>query len=79
MDQNKLTSFVDKRSSENWNTFLIRKFREKKEVNFLHFLDKVFGDKDPDGFYWGEMGGRTGYVPCNMVSEVQVEIIIISA
>ncbi|RXG56729.1 RIMS-binding protein 2 [Armadillidium vulgare] len=36
-------------------------------------LIKVFGDKDPDGFYWGEASGRGGYVPCNMVSEVQVD------
>ncbi|MPC94991.1 RIMS-binding protein 2 [Portunus trituberculatus] len=36
-------------------------------------LIKVFGDKDPDGFYWGEAGGLQGYVPCNMVSEVQVD------
>ncbi|KAG7161643.1 RIMS-binding protein 2-like, partial [Homarus americanus] len=36
-------------------------------------LIKVFGDKDPDGFYWGEAGGSSGYVPCNMVSEVQVD------
>lgn len=35
-------------------------------------LIKVFGDKDPDGFYWGEAAGRGGFVPCNMVSEVQV-------
>ncbi|XP_041656722.1 peripheral-type benzodiazepine receptor-associated protein 1 isoform X3 [Cheilinus undulatus] len=34
---------------------------------------KVFGDKDADGFYRGECGGRLGYVPCNMVSEIQVE------
>ncbi|NXI94013.1 RIMB1 protein, partial [Psophia crepitans] len=34
---------------------------------------KVFGDKDADGFYRGECAGREGYVPCNMVSEVQVE------
>lgn len=36
-------------------------------------LIKVHGDKDPDGFYWGEAGNRSGFVPCNMVSEVQVE------
>ena len=35
-------------------------------------LIKVYGEKDADGFYWGEAGNRTGYVPCNMVSEVQV-------
>ncbi|XP_028276483.1 peripheral-type benzodiazepine receptor-associated protein 1 isoform X2 [Parambassis ranga] len=34
---------------------------------------KVYGDKDADGFYRGESGGRLGYVPCNMVSEIQVE------
>ncbi|KFO08799.1 Peripheral-type benzodiazepine receptor-associated protein 1, partial [Balearica regulorum gibbericeps] len=34
---------------------------------------KVFGDKDADGFYRGECVGREGYIPCNMVSEVQVE------
>ncbi|KAF7665611.1 hypothetical protein LDENG_00136400 [Lucifuga dentata] len=34
---------------------------------------KVYGDKDADGFYRGESGGHLGYVPCNMVSEIQVE------
>ncbi|XP_036379172.1 peripheral-type benzodiazepine receptor-associated protein 1-like [Megalops cyprinoides] len=34
---------------------------------------KVYGEKDADGFYRGESGGRFGYVPCNMVSEIQVE------
>ncbi|KAK2879783.1 hypothetical protein Q8A73_023595 [Channa argus] len=34
---------------------------------------RVYGDKDADGFYQGESGGRLGYVPCNMVSEIQVE------
>ncbi|XP_035155619.2 peripheral-type benzodiazepine receptor-associated protein 1 isoform X2 [Callithrix jacchus] len=34
---------------------------------------KVFGDKDADGFYRGEGGGRTGYIPCNMVAEVVVD------
>lgn len=32
----------------------------------------MFGEKDADGFYWGEAGSRSGFVPCNMVSEVQV-------
>ncbi|XP_037091417.1 peripheral-type benzodiazepine receptor-associated protein 1-like [Pollicipes pollicipes] len=36
-------------------------------------LIKIYGDKDGDGFYWGEASGRAGYVPCNMVSEVQVD------
>ena len=36
-------------------------------------LIKVHGDKDADGFYWGEAGNKSGFVPCNMVSEVQVE------
>ncbi|XP_078451621.1 RIMS-binding protein 2-like isoform X2 [Lampetra planeri] len=34
---------------------------------------KVYGDKDGDGFYLGEAGGQRGFVPCNMVSELQVE------
>ncbi|XP_074198831.1 peripheral-type benzodiazepine receptor-associated protein 1 isoform X6 [Camelus bactrianus] len=34
---------------------------------------KVFGDKDADGFYRGEGGGRMGYIPCNMVAEVAVD------
>ncbi|KAM7374763.1 hypothetical protein PAMP_007403 [Pampus punctatissimus] len=34
---------------------------------------KVYGDKDADGFYRGESCGHLGYVPCNMVSEIQVE------
>ncbi|XP_060532977.1 RIMS-binding protein 2 isoform X3 [Cylas formicarius] len=31
---------------------------------------KVWGDKDGDGFYWGECRGKRGYVPHNMVMEV---------
>lgn len=38
--------------------------------NILH---QVYGDKDPDGFYRGECCGQLGFVPCNMVSEIQVE------
>ncbi|KAK3083880.1 hypothetical protein FSP39_004557 [Pinctada imbricata] len=34
---------------------------------------KIYGDKDADGFYRGECNGRVGFVPCNMVSEVQVD------
>uniref|UniRef100_A0A8C4WHP2 Peripheral-type benzodiazepine receptor-associated protein 1 n=1 Tax=Gopherus evgoodei TaxID=1825980 RepID=A0A8C4WHP2_9SAUR len=34
---------------------------------------KVVGDKDADGFYRGEYAGRAGYIPYNMVSEVQLE------
>lgn len=36
-------------------------------------LIKIYGEKDPDGFYWGEAANKRGYVPCNMVSEVQVD------
>ncbi|XP_017774492.1 PREDICTED: uncharacterized protein LOC108561183 isoform X4 [Nicrophorus vespilloides] len=32
---------------------------------------KVWGDKDADGFYWGECHNRRGYVPHNMVMEVE--------
>ena len=34
---------------------------------------KIIGEKDADGFYWGECGNMSGYVPCNMISEVQVD------
>uniref|UniRef100_A0AAV2J8R2 RIMS-binding protein 2 n=1 Tax=Knipowitschia caucasica TaxID=637954 RepID=A0AAV2J8R2_KNICA len=34
---------------------------------------QVIGDKDADGFYHGECDGRVGLVPCNMVTEIQVE------
>lgn len=34
---------------------------------------QVFGDKDTDGFYRGELRGRTGLIPCNMVSEIRAE------
>ena len=34
---------------------------------------QVYGDKDADGFYKGESGGRIGFIPCNMVSEIQVD------
>lgn len=30
----------------------------------------MVGDKDQDGFYWGELRGRRGFVPHNMVSEI---------
>ncbi|XP_057207198.1 RIMS-binding protein 2-like isoform X2 [Triplophysa rosa] len=34
---------------------------------------KIYGDKDADGFYSGELGGHFGFVPSNMVSEIPVE------
>uniref|UniRef100_A0A8C4R867 RIMS binding protein 2 n=1 Tax=Eptatretus burgeri TaxID=7764 RepID=A0A8C4R867_EPTBU len=34
---------------------------------------RVFGEKDGDGFYRGEVGGHLGFVPCNMVSEIQAD------
>ncbi|XP_073421901.1 peripheral-type benzodiazepine receptor-associated protein 1 isoform X2 [Dendrobates tinctorius] len=34
---------------------------------------QVFGDKDSDGFYQGQCDERTGYIPCNMVSELHIE------
>ncbi|XP_029923321.1 RIMS-binding protein 2 isoform X2 [Myripristis murdjan] len=34
---------------------------------------KVIGDKDSDGFYHGESGGLSGYVPSNLVAEVPVD------
>lgn len=34
---------------------------------------QVYGDKDTDGFYRGHLRGRTGLLPCNMVSEIRAE------
>lgn len=34
---------------------------------------QVTGDKDADGFYHGESGGLSGYVPSNMVAEIPVD------
>lgn len=34
---------------------------------------KIIGEKDTDGFYKGELNGRTGFVPCNMVSELNYD------
>ena len=33
----------------------------------------MYGDKDEDGFFWGELNGQAGYIPFNMVSEVELE------
>lgn len=38
---------------------------------FLLWILKVYGEKDADGFYWGECRGRVGYVPHNMVEELK--------
>ena len=42
-------------------------------ILWLCFTLQIIGDKDADGFYWGECNGVGGFVPCNMVSEVQVD------
>ncbi|XP_062930113.1 RIMS-binding protein 2 isoform X3 [Mobula hypostoma] len=34
---------------------------------------QVHGSKDADGFYHGEIDGRVGLIPCNMVSEIQAD------
>lgn len=36
-------------------------------------VHQVYGDKDTDGFYKGHLRGRTGLIPCNMVSEIRAE------
>ncbi|XP_029699625.1 RIMS-binding protein 2 isoform X2 [Takifugu rubripes] len=36
-------------------------------------IGNVIGDKDSDGFYHGESGGLSGYVPSNMVAEIPVD------
>lgn len=37
----------------------------------MFFNLQIIGDKDADGFFVGEMNGRRGYVPCNMVEEIE--------
>ena len=32
--------------------------------------------RDPDGFYLGEIGGRRGLIPSNMVSEVDENTVV---
>lgn len=33
----------------------------------------MYGDKDLDGFYRGDVKGRMGLIPCNMVSEIRAD------
>lgn len=33
----------------------------------------MVGDRDSDGFYHGESGGLSGYVPSNLVAEIPVD------
>lgn len=40
---------------------------------FHSLVEQVYGDKDTDGFYRGELRGRMGLIPCNMVSEIRAE------
>jgi len=35
-------------------------------------LIKIFGECDEDGFYYGELGDKCGFVPSNMVQEVNL-------
>lgn len=39
----------------------------------LPIFTQIYGDKDTDGFYRGEVRGRMGLIPCNMVSEIRAE------
>ena len=34
---------------------------------------KIYGDPDSDGFFYGESLGKSGFVPYNMISEIQVD------
>ena len=43
----------------------------KQSIEYISL--QIIGEKDADGFYWGECNGVGGFVPCNMVSEVQVD------
>lgn len=49
---------------------------KKLQCCFLTLLPpppQVYGDKDTDGFYRGEIRGRMGLIPCNMVSEIRAD------
>ncbi|XP_055328435.1 RIMS-binding protein 2-like isoform X2 [Paramacrobiotus metropolitanus] len=47
---------------------------DSEELSFKQGqLLKIYGDKDSDGFYKGDIQGRQGLVPCNLVSEVTDE------
>ena len=43
------------------------------QENRYSFIVQVIGDKDSDGFYYGESNGMRGLVPSNMVTEVLVD------
>lgn len=38
---------------------------------FCTLIIQVYGDKDDDGFFLGELNGRRGYVPFNMIEELE--------
>lgn len=56
------------------DTIKVGKIINKKikccSIQMFVLIFQIFGDKDPDGFYWGELRGRRGYVPHNMVTEI---------
>ena len=51
----------------------------QKVMKLLAFIfeQPSYGDKDCDGFYKGESGGRIGFIPCNMVSEILSKYILL--
>lgn len=55
----------------NVHTSFIFSSKSPNKVIKLYF--QVFGDTDSDGFYHGESGGLSGYVPSNMVDEILVD------
>ena len=38
-------TYRPKKESETWNEYLIKVFREKKGVDFIHFSDKYFNEE----------------------------------
>lgn len=46
---------------------------QQKKLTVHPLVEQVYGDKDTDGFYRGELRGRMGLIPCNMVSEIRAE------
>ncbi len=38
----------------------------------LFSLSQVFGEQDDDGFYWGQCRLKQGFVPSNMIAEMNI-------
>lgn len=53
-------------------TFIKAAFKTNLKL-YCSCLSQVFGDKDDDGFYWGECRLNQGFVPSNMITEMNID------